>query len=190
MAGRCRHRACPARKLAANADQIHRKLAPAATTARDLVKPPPQALTQAGEVGIDATTALTAWQAWAQPPDDTTTSLADDLSTVGTYRDDVPIVRAEAGQQLAAMEDLWRPIAQAGMVWLEHARADRADVVASGWGYTSDYHDWSVGLPRDAQGAYYLGLPCQQDDRSDAAAYLRSVEGVSTGAGNRRLFSK
>jgi len=54
-------------------------------------------------------------------------------------------------------------------------QADRADVVASGWGYTSDYHDWSVGLPRDAQGAYYLGLPCQQDERGDAAAYLRGT---------------
>jgi glucose/arabinose dehydrogenase len=54
-------------------------------------------------------------------------------------------------------------------------RADRADIVASGWGYTADYHDWSVGLPRDAQGAYYLGLPCQQDERSEAAAHLRGT---------------
>jgi len=54
-------------------------------------------------------------------------------------------------------------------------RADRADVIASGWGYTADYHDWSIGLPSDAQGAYYLGLPCQQDDRSEAAAHLRGT---------------
>jgi mono/diheme cytochrome c family protein/glucose/arabinose dehydrogenase len=54
-------------------------------------------------------------------------------------------------------------------------RADRGDVVASGWGYTADYHDWTVGLPRDSQGAYYVGLPCQQDDRNEAAAYLRGT---------------
>jgi len=54
-------------------------------------------------------------------------------------------------------------------------RADRADVIASGWGYTADYHDWSIGLPSDAQGAYYLGLPCQQDERSEAAAHLRGT---------------
>lgn len=46
-------------------------------------------------------------------------------------------------------------------------------VVADGWGYTSDYHDWAVGLVRDPDGGYYIALPCQQDDRSPAAAKLR-----------------
>lgn len=50
---------------------------------------------------------------------------------------------------------------------------ERSEVVASGWGYTNDYHDWTVGLPRNAEGAYYVGLPCQQDDRSPAAARYR-----------------
>jgi hypothetical protein len=52
-------------------------------------------------------------------------------------------------------------------------RADRTETLASGWGHTRDYHDWAVGLPRDAQGCYYIALPCQQDDRSPAAAHLR-----------------
>ncbi len=46
-------------------------------------------------------------------------------------------------------------------------------VIVDGWGYTSDYHDWAVGLERDADGCYYMALPCQQDDRSEAAAKLR-----------------
>jgi len=46
-------------------------------------------------------------------------------------------------------------------------------LVASGWGYTDDYHDWTVGLPRDKDGNYYLGIPCQQDNRSAAAAKHR-----------------
>ena len=50
-----------------------------------------------------------------------------------------------------------------------------AHVLASGWGYTADYHDWAVGLPRDREGNYYVALPCQQDDRSQAAAYLRGM---------------
>jgi hypothetical protein len=54
-------------------------------------------------------------------------------------------------------------------------RADESRVVASGWGHTADYHDWAVGLPRDAQGNYYVALPCQQDDRSVEAAYLRGM---------------
>jgi glucose/arabinose dehydrogenase len=47
--------------------------------------------------------------------------------------------------------------------------------VADGWGYTADYHDWAVGLPQDAQGNYYVALPCQQDDRSISAARLRGT---------------
>ncbi|MFO1063333.1 MAG: hypothetical protein U0892_05650 [Pirellulales bacterium] len=48
-------------------------------------------------------------------------------------------------------------------------------VVADGWGYTADYHDWAVGLPIDAAGNYYVALPCQQDDRSPSAARLRGT---------------
>ncbi len=48
-------------------------------------------------------------------------------------------------------------------------------VVADGWGYTADYHDWAVGLEVDPQGNYYMALPCQQDDRTLAGAYLRGT---------------
>ncbi|MEX2174362.1 MAG: c-type cytochrome [Pirellulaceae bacterium] len=48
-----------------------------------------------------------------------------------------------------------------------------AQVIASGWGFTDDYHDWAVGLVRGEKGEYYLGLPCQQDNRSAAAAQHR-----------------
>lgn len=57
----------------------------------------------------------------------------------------------------------------------ENGRARRADVVASGWGYTADYHDWTIGLPRDSDGNYYVGLPCQQDDRLPSEAFLRGT---------------
>ena len=46
-------------------------------------------------------------------------------------------------------------------------------VVADGWGYTADYHDWAVGLVREPDGSYFIALPCQQDDRTPAAAKLR-----------------
>lgn len=54
-------------------------------------------------------------------------------------------------------------------------RAERATVAASGWGYTTDYHDWAVGLPRDSAGNYYMSFPCQQDKRSARAALLRGT---------------
>lgn len=52
-------------------------------------------------------------------------------------------------------------------------QVDRTQVLASGWGHTDDYHDWAVGLVRDRTGGYYVALPCEQDNRSEAAAHLR-----------------
>jgi hypothetical protein len=52
-----------------------------------------------------------------------------------------------------------------------HGPASRSGhVIASGWGYSSDYHDWAIGLPQNDQGHYFLGIPCQQDRRSAEAA--------------------
>lgn len=53
--------------------------------------------------------------------------------------------------------------------------AERAEIIADGWGHTDDYHDWAVGLPRDPQGNYVLALPCQQDERTDEAAIGRGT---------------
>jgi mono/diheme cytochrome c family protein len=53
----------------------------------------------------------------------------------------------------------------------EPGRAGRRfEAIASGWGYSQDYHDWAIGLPRNERGEYFLGIPCQQDKRSPAAA--------------------
>ncbi|MFM7845447.1 MAG: PQQ-dependent sugar dehydrogenase, partial [Planctomycetota bacterium] len=51
----------------------------------------------------------------------------------------------------------------------------RTEVLAAGWGHTDDYHDWTVGLPRDEQGNYFIALACQQDQRSAAAARWRGT---------------
>ena len=37
-------------------------------------------------------------------------------------------------------------------------RADWRQVVASGWGYSDDYHDWTCGIVRDHSGNLYVGL--------------------------------
>jgi len=37
-------------------------------------------------------------------------------------------------------------------------RATRRTVVADGWGYTDDYHDWTTGIVRDDSGRLYIGL--------------------------------
>jgi hypothetical protein len=52
---------------------------------------------------------------------------------------------------------------------------EHAQIIADGWGYSADYHDWAVGLPRDRAGNYYVALPCQQDDRTQAEAKLRGT---------------
>jgi mono/diheme cytochrome c family protein len=50
---------------------------------------------------------------------------------------------------------------------------DWFQTIASGWGVTDDYHDWAVGLVPGDNGEYFVGLPCQQDQRSEAAARHR-----------------
>ncbi len=37
-------------------------------------------------------------------------------------------------------------------------RADEFDVVASGWGFSDDYHDWTTALVRDRNGDLFVGL--------------------------------
>ncbi len=54
-------------------------------------------------------------------------------------------------------------------------QSDRTINIASGWGHTADYHDWIVGLPRDDAGNYYIAVPCEQDNRSAAAANLHGT---------------
>ncbi len=50
---------------------------------------------------------------------------------------------------------------------------ERWETLASGWGHTADYHDWTVGLLRNEAGDYLVATACQQDDRTLAAAALR-----------------
>ena len=37
-------------------------------------------------------------------------------------------------------------------------RADLRRVVATGWGYSDNYHDWTMSLTRDSKGRFYVGL--------------------------------
>ena len=37
-------------------------------------------------------------------------------------------------------------------------RADVREVVATGWGFNENYHDWACGIVRDASGNLYIGL--------------------------------
>ena len=80
---------------------------------------------------------------------------------------------------LAAGQDYIDVVAKYGLLRLfdddDDGFYERTVMAASGWGHTADYHDWAVGLPRDEAGNYYVGLPCQQDQRSLAAAHLRGT---------------
>jgi mono/diheme cytochrome c family protein len=77
-------------------------------------------------------------------------------------------------------------------LWDAEGSQRRVEVVASGWGYSRDYHDWAVGLPRNGRGDYFLGIPCQQDRRAPAAArfhgdVLRLVPRPTTADDPRRF---
>lgn len=108
------------------ADDAHAELVRAVAAAGALLHPPPPALAAAASVGIDASAVLVDWQAWAAgPADDAPTELATHVSGVARWRRHALIVKREAEKHLLDVEDAWRPISQAGLVWLEHARADR-----------------------------------------------------------------
>jgi len=96
--------------------------------------------------------------------EDTATPLSDELAApygVAAHGDAVDVINKYALLRLYDTD--------------HDGRAERTETLASGWGHTEDYHDWAVGLPRDEDGNYYIALPCQQDQRGRAAAYLRGA---------------
>lgn len=52
-------------------------------------------------------------------------------------------------------------------------RCDVREVIASGWGYTDDYHDWTTGVVRDKQGNLYVGTASDYADRDRSPYELR-----------------
>jgi cytochrome c2 len=75
-------------------------------------------------------------------------------------------------------------------------RADVREVVATGWGYTDDYHDWTTGVVRDSRGRLYIGLGSDysKGGRTAAQGYLRGKvlrierDGVLTPMGHQFRF--
>jgi mono/diheme cytochrome c family protein/glucose/arabinose dehydrogenase len=55
--------------------------------------------------------------------------------------------------------------------------AEHVHVLASGWGYTHDYHDWTFGVVRDVQGRYVvtLGSDYQQRGRQPEHSLYRGM---------------
>lgn len=56
-------------------------------------------------------------------------------------------------------------------------RADVREVVADGWGYNDNYHDWTCGIVRDTRGNLYVGLGSDyaQTDRDRATSRWRGA---------------
>lgn len=60
----------------------------------------------------------------------------------------------------------------------DDGRADRREVVASGWGYSDNYHDWASGLIRDDDGNMYVGLGSDYSQKGRSADHDRWRGGV------------
>jgi glucose/arabinose dehydrogenase/mono/diheme cytochrome c family protein len=52
----------------------------------------------------------------------------------------------------------------------QDGRAEAMQIIASGWGYTDDYHDWTCGIVRDAAGGFYIGLGSDYAHKNRPAA--------------------
>lgn len=52
-------------------------------------------------------------------------------------------------------------------------RGQTSEVVATGWGYSEDYHDWTCGIVQDSQGRYYVGLGSDYTHKNRPASESR-----------------
>ncbi len=50
---------------------------------------------------------------------------------------------------------------------------DRRQVVATGWGYNDNYHDWTTGIVRDSSGNLYVGLGSDYAQKKRAREHTR-----------------
>jgi len=120
----------------------------------------------------DGTLALTSLEGRVWLAQDTDGDGLEDRLTPFSHELAAPFGLAAAGEALDVINKY-------GLVRLSDPDrdgfAERAEVIADGWGHTRDYHDWAVGLPRDREGNYYVSLPCQQDDRTSGGARLRGT---------------
>ncbi len=51
--------------------------------------------------------------------------------------------------------------------------AEREQVVATGWGYSDDYHDWTCGIVRDSTGKFYVSLGSDYTHKNRPASESR-----------------
>ena len=109
------------------------------TTVRSLVQPTPEALSADDLVGsVDVTSARTAWQAWARPPDgegaDALRVVARHLTTTWDALDrSMAATALAATEEITAREDRWAPLAARLAGWsadARNARDDAADVAS------------------------------------------------------------
>jgi mono/diheme cytochrome c family protein len=73
-------------------------------------------------------------------------------------------------------DNVIRLATKTGLTSLIASRYDSSPGIAndvSPWGRTDDYHDWAVGPIPGENGEFYVALPCQQDQRTEAAARYR-----------------
>lgn len=57
-------------------------------------------------------------------------------------------------------------------------RADEREVVAAGWGFNDNYHDWAAGLVRDEEGNLFVGLGSDYSQKDRPASKDRWRGGV------------
>ena len=112
------------REEAATAARARRTLEHARRGARGLLTAPPEILSRAGTVDVDAATLRAAWDRWTNLPAD---AADDDLvahlqGTHGDLSTAAASLRDRAAAELERREDAWRPLARRLREWLPDAR--------------------------------------------------------------------
>ena len=113
------------RVLAQQCRHADQQLVGCVRAAHDLLQPVPTFLAQVGEVGLDPSNLASVWEAWCEggtldEPEALAAHLRDRSQAFGAASSKLV---AQAREELALREDLWRPIARELTAWLVQANA-------------------------------------------------------------------
>ena len=95
------------------------------TCARQCLAGPPPVLVR-GVVGFDTSSAVAAWQRWADYDGSEPAALADHLDGAEVVTEQVEALRESVAAEVTRRDDQWRPLARDLTAWVIEARAARA----------------------------------------------------------------
>ncbi len=164
------------------------RLDAALDAARRLIRPAPEALSRAGEVGVDAVGLVDAWGLWSSVPDRAGAgALADHFRDVRPLlADTLRELRGAVAAQQQSRQDLWAPLAKRVLEWCEGSRVAASAAVQLKLAKTAE--TWLRGANQDVRNDRLLPLATRIKELWDELRHASNVDLLEvrlTGSGNQ-----